>query len=354
LDKPSFSRIQIFDAATMMKLSRWITVAAICLTLPACTRKPDAPRKLDVVKVARSAFLSNAPILLGDREGYFRQEGIQLAYIDQPNNSVQTLPGLDRGDVDVVASVVSIGLINAISGGASVKIVADRGIIDPNACESFGIVGRRSLFGDKPVTAEMLRGLKVATNPLGQSGYLTDLFLRKYGLTLKDVDIVRIPANAEGAAMDGGSLDITARSDPFLFGLLRRGHRLLAGARELSPGTHLSVLVYGPSLVVRDRDLGLRFMRAYLRSVRQYSEGHTPRNVAIVSTALGLDSADVSRMCWPATRKDGSINFASLSDYAKWAQTTGQFRKPVPPKNLVDMDFATKAWATVKNERASQ
>jgi hypothetical protein len=165
---------------------------------------------------------------------------------------------------------------------------------------------------------------------------------------------VRIPANAEGAAMDGGSLDITSRSDPFLFGLLRRGHRLLAGASELSPGTHLSVLVFGPSLIVRNRELGLRFMRAYLRSVRQYSEGHTPRNVAVISSALGLDSADVNRMCWPATRKDGSINIASLSDYEKWARTTGQFRKSVPPETLVDMEFATKAWHTVKDERTTR
>jgi len=336
-----------------MRLARLIVVAAASLAVASCAKKADAPRKLDVVKVARSAFLSNAPILIGDKEGYFRQEGIQLTYLDQPNNSVQTLPNVDRGDVDVVASVVSIGLINAVSGGANVKIVADRGIIDKDGCETFGIVGRKSLFGDKPVTAQMLRGLKVATNPLGQSGYLTDLFLRKYGLTMKDVKVVRLPANVEGAAMDAGSLDIVARSDPFLFGLLRRGHRLLAGAKELSPGTHLSVLVYGPSLIVGNRDLGLRFMRAYLRGVRQYSEGHTPRNVAIVSSTLGLDSADVTKMCWPSTRRDGSINMASLTEYQKWAQTTGQFRKTVDPQKLVDMDFAEKAWQTVRTESAS-
>jgi ABC-type nitrate/sulfonate/bicarbonate transport system substrate-binding protein len=274
--------------------------------------------------------------------------------VDQPNNSVQTLPGLDKGDVDVVASVVSVGLINAISGGASMRIVADRGIIDKSSCETFGVVGRKSLFGDKPVTAAMLKGRRVATNPLGQNGYLTDLFLRKYGLTLKDVDVVRLPANAEAAAMDAGSLDIVSRSDPFLFGLLKRGHRLLAGASELSPGSHLAVLVFGPSLIVRNRGLGLRFMRAYLRSVRQYSKGHTPRNVAVISAQLKLDSSDVNRMCWPGARADGSINLPSLNDYQDWAATTGQFRKSVAPERLVDMEFATKAWETVKSEAPSR
>lgn len=334
----------------MRRAGARLALGATCLVAGGCSSASDAPKPFQTVKVARSAFLTNAPILLGDREGYFAQEGIQLAYLDQPNNSVQTLPGLDHGDVDVVASVVSIGLINAISVGASVRIVADRGYLAPDACETFGIVGRRSLFGDKPVTAQLLKGARVATNPVGQSGYLTDLFLRRYGLSLKDVKIIRLPANAEGQAMDDGSLDVVARGDPFLFGLKRRGHRVLAGAGELSPGTHLAVLVYGPTLLVRDRDLGLRFMRAYLRSVRKYQEGHTPHNVAAISAALGLDTADVGRMCWPTTRADGAINLGSLNDYQKWAVQTGEFSNAVEPEKLVDLEFARKAWATVSAE----
>ena len=327
----------------------------VAIGVAACSTQKEVPKKpLQVVKVARSSFLSNAPILLGDRDGYFAEEGIKVEYVDQPNNSVQTLPGLDHGDVDVVASVVSIGLINAVGVGARIRIVADRGYLAPQGCQTFGIVGRKSLFGEKPVTAAMLKGTRVATNPVGQSGYLTDLYLRKYGLTLKDVKVVRLPANAEGQAMDDGSLDVVARSDPFLFGLKQRGHRVLAGAEELSPGTHLAVLVYGPSLLATDRDLGLRFMRAYLRSVRKYQEGHTPHNVAVISSALGLDSSDVAKMCWPTTREDGSINLASLNDYQKWAVETGEFSKPVEPDSLVDMEFATKAWETIKSERASR
>jgi hypothetical protein len=111
------------------------------------------------------------------------------------------------------------------------------------------------------------------------------------------------------------------------------------------------VLVYGPSLIKSNRDLGLRFMRAYLRSVRQYSQGHTPRNVAVISASLGLDTADVGKMCWPATRADGAINLPSLADYETWAQTTGQFNKSVPPEQIVDMDFATRAWRTIRQER---
>ena len=338
----------------MKRAAALLALAATCIVAGGCSPESDAPKSLQTVKVARSAFLTNAPILLGDREGYFAQEGIHLSYVDQPNNSVQTLPGLDHGDVDVVASVVSIGLINAIAVGASVRIVADRGYLAPNACESFGIVGRRTLFEDKPLTAQLLKGARVATNPVGQSGYLTELFLKRYGLSLKDVKIIRLPATAEGQAMDDGSLDIASRGDPFLFGLLRRGHRMLAGAGELSPGTHLAVLVYGPTLLVRDRDLGLRFMRAYLRSVRKYQEGHTPHNVATISSALGLDTSDVGKMCWPTTRSDGSVNLESLNEYQKWAVKTGEFSNPVEPANLVDMDFATKAWATVSAESAKR
>lgn len=338
----------------MIRFGRIGILAGILAGVVACSTQRDASKQLQIVKVARSAFLTNAPIMLGDAEGYFAQEGIRIDYVDQPNNSVQTLPGLDHGDVDVVAAAISIGLVNAVAVGASIRIVADRGYLEPSGCEAFGIVGRRSLFGDKTVTAEMLKGVRVATNPVGQSGYLAELYLRRYGLTLKDVKVVRLPASAEGQAMDDGAVDLVARGDPFLFGLKQRGHRVLARAEELSPGTHLAVLVYGPSLLVRDRELGLRFMRAYLRSVRKYQEGHTPHNIAVISSALKLDSSDVAKMCWPTTREDGAINLASLSDYQKWAVGTGEFSNLVEPENLVDMEFAAKAWETIKSERATR
>ena len=311
--------------------------------LVACDQPRDNQRELRVVKVAKSAFLTNAPIIIGDAEGYFAREGIRLQFVELPNTSVQAIPALGRGDVDVVSATVAVGFFNAVASGADVRIVADRGHFKPGDCETFGIVGRRSLFGDRPVSAASLRGRKFGVNAVGQTGYLAALYLRQFGLDLEDIEVMRIPATAERNAMDAGTIDVVARGDPFFFHLMQGGHRLLAGGTTISPGSHLAVLVFGPSLLRNDRELGQRFMTAYLRSVRKYNEGATPRNVATVSRGLGIDTASLRRMCWGATRGDGAVNMKSLVDYQEWGREIGQLSKILDTTQLADPTFAARA-----------
>jgi NitT/TauT family transport system substrate-binding protein len=288
--------------------------------------------------------------VIADEEGYFEREGIAVEYVAIPSVTVQALPGLQGGDVDVVSSVISIALINAVGGGANFRIVADRGSIDPNSCEPWGIVGRRELFRGKVVDSALLRGRRISTNPLGQSGYLTELFLRKHGLDLDDMELVRLPPNVEPSAMEDGRIDIVTRSDPQLHGMLAAGHVLLAGATTLAPGAPLAVLVYGPKLLSADRELGQRFMRAYLRGVRKYSEGPTRSNLTIVSRRLGVDTVDIRKMCWLSTRPDGYVSEQSIADYQKWAVESGALERVVEPSSVIDGSFAAQASAALDSE----
>ena len=339
-------RIRISDRARVLLL--------VTLFAGACERGDKPPAPLDQVRVGRSNLLTNAPIVIADAEGYFRREGIAVEFVAIPSVTVQALPGLQDGDVDVVSSVISIGLINAVGGGANFRIVADRGTIDPNTCEPWGIIGRKELFEGKTIDAAILRGRRISTNQLGQSGYLADLFLRKHGLTLKDLDLVRLPPNVEPQAMSDGRIDIVTRSDPQLNAMLSSGHVLLAGATTLAPGSPLAVLVYGPKFLATNRDLGQRFMRAYLRGVRKYAEGPTNSNIEIVAKGLGVDTADIRKMCWLSTRPDGFVSEKSLTDYQAWAVESGALERTVEPSRLLDTAFATQASAALDAESRSR
>ena len=331
-----------------MRISRLLPLLLVSV---ACTPEPKPEKQPDIVRVARSTLLTNAPLAIGDEEGDFAREGIRLEFIEVPSVTTQALPPLQSGEVDVLSSVLSIGLLNGVGGGATFKIVADRGFIDPAGCEPWGIVGRKSLFGNKRLDADLLRGTRVSTNAVGQSGFLMSRFLEKYGLTLADVKVVRLPANVEPQAMENGTVDIVTRGDPHMHNLLAQGHRLLAGATTIAPGSHLAVLLYGPSLLTKDRELGERFMRGYLRAARRYNQGATPRNVSIVSRRLGLDSASLWNMCWPTTRPDGAVSAASLTAYQEWALKSGELASVIDPSLLIDSSFATKANAALAAER---
>jgi hypothetical protein len=127
---------------------------------------------------------------------------------------------------------------------------------------------------------------------------------------------------------------------------MQGGHRLLSGGSSLAPHAHLAVVVFGArSLLRRKPRAGQRFIVAYLRAVRQYNQGHTDRNVAIISRRLGLDSADLKKMCWLPTSPDGAINLASLTDYEKWGIEN---RQPTSeewsiPTAVADTTFAANA-----------
>ena len=328
-----------------------LVMAVLLLGGAACTPEPRQEKQADVVRVARSTLLTNAPLAIGDEEGDFAREGIRLEFIEVPSVSTQALPPLQKGEVDVVSSVISIGLLNGVGGGATFKIVADRGFIDPAGCEPWGIIGRKAHFGVKRLDADLLRKTRVSTNAVGQSGFLMSRFLAKYGLTLADVEVVRLPANVEPQAMENGTVDIVTRGDPHMHNLLAQGHRLLAGATTIAPGSHLAVLLYGPNLLVENRELGERFMRGYLRAARRYNQGATPRNVSIVSRRLGLDSASLWNMCWPTTRPDGAVSAAALAAYQEWAMKTGDLSSVIPPSLMIDSTFAAKANAYLAGER---
>jgi NitT/TauT family transport system substrate-binding protein len=328
----SWTQIRIFSA-----------VAACAIAAAACDRKEAPKAQLDVVKVARSTLLTNAPLAIGDEEGIFEGEGIRLEYIQVPGVTTQSLPALQQGDIDVLSAAISIGLINGVGSGATFRIVADRGYVDPKGCEPFGIIGRRSLFAGKTVNADLLRGLRVSTNEVGQSGYILSNYLKRFGLTLGDMKLVRLPPTVEPEAMEVGNVDIVTRGDPHFYNMMSRGHILLAGARDAVPESHLAVLLYGPTFLGEKREVGMRFMKAYLAAVRRYNEGPTPHNVDIVSRRLGMEADALKRMCWPTTRADGRINAQTLIDYQKWAVESGNLAKVISTEQLIDTTFAASA-----------
>ena len=336
--------MSIFERLGMRRI-----IPAFLLMVAACTSSERKPGEVDVVRVARSTLLSNAPMAIGDLEGYFADEGIRLQLVDVPSRTTQALPGLEEGDIDVLSAVLTVALINAVNAGADFRIVADRGYLEPGGCEPLGIIGRKSLFEGKAVTAELLRGRKISTNAVGASGFFASKFLESYGLTLSDLDVVRLPPNVEPQALDDGSVDIVTRGDPQMHALLVRGHRLIGGAMSAAPRNHLAVLVYGPTLL-SDHELGVRFMRAYLRAVRRYNQGATPRNVAIVSRGLGIDSTSLRDMCWSTSRPDGSIDRTSIMNYLQWAVGRGLLEQVIDPDRLVDPSFAVEADAGLASE----
>jgi NitT/TauT family transport system substrate-binding protein len=112
----------------------------------------------------------------------------------------------------------------------------------------------------------------------------------------------------------------------------------------------VSNILYGPSYVSRNPDAGQRFMRAYLRGVRDYYDaiiaGRGDREavieVLIRNTAL-KDRALYDRMLWVFMDPNLALDEADLRTTMQWFVDRGLTDRPTDLAVAVDNRFADAA-----------
>jgi NitT/TauT family transport system substrate-binding protein len=323
--------------------ARFIFAAlAVMVSGVSCSRKQEAS-KLDDVRFSDRGFITNAPVYLADAEGYFTDEGIHLTYVAPSASTSQIMPLLERGTIDVMSGTPSAAFYSLVEKGGKSRMVADRGHVADTGCDYDGVMARRGLFDSAPPTAKSLRGRRFSVSPAGTIAYITDKYLQAVGLTTNDLDLVRMNEFVEAQAIDAGTIDGLHVSEPQLSRLVAAGHKLIGPARIYALGVHHAVLVYGPTLTVEHRDVGVRFMKAYLRGVAKFHEGLSPRTIDIISKKLGMEPAMLKGICLPSINSDGALNMAALLDFQKWAVRNGVLARVAGPEAGIDTTFARTA-----------
>jgi NitT/TauT family transport system substrate-binding protein len=332
---------------------RSASMLTLLTAIAAGCSQADKGSALQVVQISGRRAIANAPLFIADEEGFFEQEGIKLEFVTLSTDLTQNIPALEQEKVDAIAAQLNIGFFNAIAKGARSRIVGDRGHVDPRSCDFTGIIGRGSLFTTDDPPAAQLRGRRFAANPAGASGYLLARYLSAKGMTNADVQFVTLPDNVQLQALQGGSIDAVFATEP-RFTQSLPGNRLIAPGNKYTPGLQYSFIVFGPSLLVTHRDLGQRFMNAYLRGVRQYNEGKTPRNLAIVSRRVQLNADTARALCWAPIRNDGAIDTVSLLEFQKWGVEQGHQVRTVSEREYSDPELARNAAAAVDKKTGSR
>ena len=118
---------------------------------------------------------------------------------------------------------------------------------------------------------------------------------------------------------------------------------MIASASKHVPGMQFGVLVYGPTMMVTRRDVGMRFMKAYLRGVQTLRTGLTPRNIDIIARRSHFPAEGIRKICLPVVNPDGAVDYPSILDFQKWLVAGGNLSEVVRPEALVDMTFARTA-----------
>jgi hypothetical protein len=118
---------------------------------------------------------------------------------------------------------------------------------------------------------------------------------------------------------------------------------------DVLPNYMVSFISFGARLLDDDPDLGTRFLSAYLRGVREFVGGKTPKFHDDLAISNGIDPAAARKACRNSLLLDGRIDLDSLDRFIKWGAAKGFCPIPIQAAQLVDMRFLE----SLKRERQS-
>jgi NitT/TauT family transport system substrate-binding protein len=259
--------------------------------------------------VAFSQHLSWGPLMIAHAEGFFREEGLDVEFVTllRPEES---LVALVTGDIDVRPGPLSAGFLSAIARQAPVRIVAGMGNLSAGSCSTTD----RVRPGIDTTERRRLRSARARTAPHGSSSHT---LARRTSLLMDQM--VRIPEAVMKTALETGALDAVAVSEPVLTKLRKFGTLWLNG-QDAVPGFQWAIVAFGERLLVRERDTGMRFIRAYQRGVARYRLGKTDRNVAIIAEATHETAEHTREVCW--------LDFPPESSGESWRPSSPPFSSP--------------------------
>jgi NitT/TauT family transport system substrate-binding protein len=327
-----------------------VALCAIAAAVLSCSDRSEvkAPAKAPVrnIRIGYQPYLSSGPLFIALEDGFFEDEGLSVEALDVRTSEV--IAALARGDIDATAQYINAASFAAMLKGVPIRFVADKGSPDPAGCIADGLVASLAM-ADRPVTPESLRGTRIALLKAAAGEYALDTYMATKGLDHTDYEQMYVQAQNSGEALASGSIDFRNTSEPELTNITKRGQgKVWLSQARMRPGLQHSTIMFGKRLTTEDRDIGMRFMRAYLRGIRRYNEGKTPANVAILAKYSKLSEDLVREACWTHVSDDGSLRTDAMTAFQTWAVSRGYLDRVVPVNEFADLQFQRDAAAGMR------
>jgi NitT/TauT family transport system substrate-binding protein len=321
----------------------------------AAVRSPARAQALETVTASKFKLVSDAPLMIADAKGYFRDAGIRVNWTTFPS-SEQVIAPLATGQLDAAGASCNAGLFNAIGRGSGVKIVSCRGESTPGH-GSLPLVVRTDLItSGRFKKLSDLRGMTIAEPGKGSSNkVILQKFLERGGVPYDAVKPVYLGFAAQVAAFKNRSIDASCLIEPYATLAEREGlvHKIM-GDDVVFPNDEISVLLFSKNFMEQRPKVAQRFAVAYVRALRYYHDalkgphfaGPTADDVlTILQDNLKLPDPSVLReMTTPSVNPDGYVSVKMLQILYDYYQREGLIENPTSVPAAVDLAFVEAAY----------
>ena len=294
--------------------------------------------------------MANAPILIAESKGYFKEQGLDVEII-QFKNGPLVHQALSAGELDM-AYIGSPPVYHWFSRGLESRILAK---------VNYGqaaIISRK----DSGVTkVSALKGKKIAGVRRGSG---MDVLLRGYVLGEaakltpdKDLDIISMPPNNMEAAVDKKVVDAAFIWEPFTSKSLLRGNtRIVFDMNKAVPNYPWYIVMAMPDTLKNKRAAVVKALKAHKKAVDFLNSSKTAGN-DIIATAFKLGSiTDINgkkhkgtdvvamargRLGWEYELKKSDIAF--IQRLMNFSYQLGYIKKKLTTDEIIDTSLMTEA-----------
>nr|MDP2191053.1 ABC transporter substrate-binding protein [Rhodoferax sp.] len=310
-----------------------------------------AVAQMATVRVGLTNVSSDAGFFIADKKGYFKQEGLNVVFTGF-NSAAKMVAPLGAGQLDVGGGTAAAGLYNAIARGINVKIVADKGSIPPGYGYTSVLVRKDLVDSGKFKSFADLKGLKVAVGAEGTAtASALNEALKKGGLKYSDVQVMSMGFPQHLMALANKAIDASMTNEPTVTQALQKGVAIRFAANDtFYPNQQVAVVLYGDEFIKSHPAIAKKFMRAYIKAVRDYNDAlkdgklagaNADEIISILTEYTLIKDPDVYRTITPhGTNPDGKVNEASLKKDFQFYKEQGLIVGNVSVEQALDNSFA--------------
>ncbi len=317
---------------------------------------PPPKPKAAKVRVGVSPATSTAGIFFAQELGFFKDENLDVEMQVFPTSTAPMIPLLAKGELDVGGGAIAAGLFStadAAQGG--IVLVADKGSARKDFDYLKLMVRKDLVDSGRYKTLKDLKGFRVGVTALGGTSQEAtfSLYLAKAGLTTKDVTFMKTGYADANKAFASKALDAYVQLEPYVSEAVRMQIAVVVGGvYEMHPNQQSAGIFYSPKLIKERRDVAVRFMRAYVRGIREYlksfAPGHKPedfdRGVTILTKWTSVKDRKTYETMIPAgLDPDGKLNVDSVKADVKYYLSQGYLKNQPDLTKFIDTSIVEEA-----------